>query len=41
MYRIKSVLEELAKGADTGRAISNGTMLSYEELDRGWKRSLE
>jgi hypothetical protein len=41
MYRVKGILEELAAGADTGKAISNGTMLSYEELDRGWKRSLE
>ena len=41
MYRIKSVLEELSKGADTGKAISSGILLSYDELDRGWKRSLE
>jgi tetratricopeptide (TPR) repeat protein len=41
MYRVKSVLDELAAGADVAKAISNGTTLSYEELDRGWKRSLE
>jgi hypothetical protein len=41
MYRIKGVLEELAAGADTGKAISSGTMLSPEEFERGWKRSLE
>jgi tetratricopeptide (TPR) repeat protein len=41
MYRVKSVLDELAKGADTGKAISSGIMLSYEEFERGWKRSLE
>ncbi len=41
MYRIKMVLDELATGADTGRAINTGVLLSYDELDRGWKRSLE
>jgi tetratricopeptide (TPR) repeat protein len=41
MYRVKSVLDELAAGADVAKAIGNGTTLSYEELDRGWKRSLE
>ena len=41
MYRVKSVLDELAAGADVAKAVSNGTTLSYEELDRGWKRSLE
>lgn len=41
MYRVKTVLEELGKGADTGTAVSSGIMLSYEEFDRGWKRSLE
>lgn len=41
LYRTKSVLEEIARGADTGRAISSGTMRSYEEFQRGWKQSLE
>ena len=41
MYRVKTVLEELGKGADTGKAISSGIMISYEEFERGWKRSLE
>jgi tetratricopeptide (TPR) repeat protein len=41
MYRVKAVLEELAAGGDMSRAISSGITLSYEELDRGWKRSLE
>lgn len=41
MYRVKDILEELAAGADTGKAISNGIMLSYEEFDTNWKRSLE
>jgi len=41
MYRIKAMLEELGKGADTGTAISNGLTLTYEELERGWRRSLE
>lgn len=41
MYRVKGVLDELAAGSDTGKAISNGIMLSYDEFERGWKRSLE
>jgi len=41
MYRVKAVLEELAAGGDTSRAVSSGITLSYEELERGWKRSLE
>jgi hypothetical protein len=41
MYRVKSVLDELAAGADTSKAIGNGIALSYEEFERGWKRSLE
>lgn len=41
MYRVKGVLDELARGANTGKAISSGTMLSYEEFERGWKRALE
>ena len=41
MYRVKGVLDELARGADTGKAISINIMLSYEEFQRGWKRSLE
>lgn len=41
MYRVKDILDELAAGTDTGKAISNGIMLSYEELDSNWKRSLE
>ena len=41
MYRIKDILEQLAAGADTGRAISRSIMLSYEEFDTNWKRSLE
>jgi tetratricopeptide (TPR) repeat protein len=41
IYRIKDVLVELARGADTGKAINNGIMISYEEFERGWQRSLE
>jgi tetratricopeptide (TPR) repeat protein len=41
MYRVKSVLDELASGAGTAKAIGNGISLSYEEFERGWKRSLE
>lgn len=41
MYRVKSLLQELATGADTNKALSNSIMLSYDEFERGWKRSLE
>ncbi|HUJ19800.1 MAG TPA: tetratricopeptide repeat protein [Nitrospirota bacterium] len=41
MYRVKMVLEQLGSGADTGKAIDKALMISYEEFDRGWKRSLE
>ncbi len=41
MYRVKGVLEELAKGADIGKAIGSSITISYEEFERGWKRSLE
>lgn len=41
MYRVRNILEELAAGGDTGRAIDRAISISYEEFDRGWKRSLE
>ncbi len=41
MYRVKTVLENLSAGGDTGSAIDAGITLSYEEFERGWKRSLE
>lgn len=41
MYRAKAILDELASGVDTGKAISNAMTLSYEEFELGWKRSLE
>jgi tetratricopeptide (TPR) repeat protein len=41
MYRVKMVLEELASGVDTGRAIDKALLISYEEFERGWLRSLD
>jgi hypothetical protein len=41
LYRVKNLLDELGAGADTGKAISGGIMVSYEEFQRGWKGSLE
>ncbi len=41
LYRVKGVLDELARGADTNTALGRGIMLSYEEFQLGWKRSLE
>ena len=41
MYRVKTVLEELGQGADTGKALGAGLLVSYEDFERGWKRALE
>jgi len=41
MYRIKMMLDDLSKGIDPGQAINNALLLSPEEFERGWKRSLE
>ena len=41
LYRVKGMLDELAGGVDTNTALSRDIMLSYEEFERGWKRSLE
>jgi len=41
IYRVKIMLDELGAGADPGRAISNALLISHEDFERGWKRSLE
>lgn len=41
MYRIRYVLDELASGANASKALGNGLTLSPEELERGWRQSLE
>lgn len=41
LYRVRTVLDELAAGADTGKAINTGLLVSYEDFERGWRRSLE
>ena len=41
MYRLKMALEELAAGADPSRAINNALLISLQEFELGWKRSLE
>ncbi len=41
LYRIRGVLDELAAGADTARALYVATSRTYEEIELGWKRSLE
>ncbi|MFA5072536.1 MAG: hypothetical protein WC539_01335 [Nitrospirota bacterium] len=41
MYRVRSILDELGKGSDIRSAISSSIMISYEEFERGWRRSLE
>ncbi|HTG01800.1 MAG TPA: tetratricopeptide repeat protein [Nitrospirota bacterium] len=41
IYRVKGLLEELARGADTDKAFRAGILLSYEEFERGWQRSFD
>ncbi len=41
LYRIEDILNELAAGADTGKAISKESLLTYEEFDNGWKQTLQ
>ncbi|HEX9113691.1 MAG TPA: tetratricopeptide repeat protein [Nitrospirota bacterium] len=41
LYRVRYVLDELASGADAGKALAAGLALSSEEFERGWKKSLE
>jgi hypothetical protein len=41
VYRVRSVLDELAAGADASKALAAGIALSSEEFERGWKKSLE
>jgi len=41
LYRARMLLDECAAGADTARAVSGALLVSYEEFERGWQRSLE
>lgn len=41
MYRVKMLIEEFSAGADTEKAVSNALLLSYEDFERGWRRSIE
>lgn len=41
MYRVRTILDELGKGVNIGKAIDIGIMISYAEFERGWMRSLE
>jgi hypothetical protein len=41
MYRVRTMLDELSAGADAARAVNNAFLVSYEDFERGWKRSLE
>jgi hypothetical protein len=41
MYRVKTILERLAAGDNIRKACETGLMISYDEFERGWKRSLE
>ena len=41
MYRVKVVLEELSSGADSSHAIFNALLISPQEFELGWKRSME
>jgi len=41
IYRVRTILDELATGATMNKAISNSILLSADEFERGWKLSLE
>jgi tetratricopeptide (TPR) repeat protein len=41
MYRVRTMLDELSAGADPGRAINNALLISQEEFERSWQRSLD
>lgn len=41
LYRVKGVLDELAKGENIRNSLSNGILVSYDDFESGWKRSLE
>ncbi|MDH4163036.1 MAG: tetratricopeptide repeat protein [Nitrospirota bacterium] len=41
MYRVRIMLDELAAGKDSAAAIHNGLLVSAEDFERGWIRSLE
>lgn len=41
MYRVRGMLDEFSRGADSDKAISNTITMSSEEFQNGWKRSLE
>jgi len=41
IFRVKGILDELARGADIGNSLSRTIGISSEEFERGWKMSLE
>jgi hypothetical protein len=41
MYRVRGVLDKLARGLDVNSSLSNGIQVSHEDFERRWKRSLE
>jgi hypothetical protein len=41
LYRVTTIIEELGKGAETAAAVDRGILISYDDFERGWKRSLE
>jgi tetratricopeptide (TPR) repeat protein len=41
MYRLRMVLDELAAGSDAHRSIQNALLVSFDDFERGWRRSLE
>jgi tetratricopeptide (TPR) repeat protein len=41
MYRVRMVLDELAAGYNTDRAVQNALLVSFDDFERGWRRSLE
>jgi tetratricopeptide (TPR) repeat protein len=41
IYRVRMVLDELARGAEVPRAIENSLLISSDDFERGWRNSLE
>ncbi len=41
MYRVKAMLDSLAAGANTGKAVNDSFLISYDEFQREWRQSLE
>ncbi len=41
IYRVRMMLDDLSAGADISRAIDNAILISYEDFESLWRKSLE